>query len=676
VTQYAPISRLVDEILIEIWSYLDLSNRFAVSQVCFRWRIVGLGATKLWNEVNVELFSINKLRHLIGRSGAAPLRITTNTKRLDALRWTRGDFRAASARLHGQLHSPYDEHKSSPKNRLAVAPHFFPQSEFNAIVGRAEYLNAVIGTNNAYYVTPETLKIPMPYLTTLKLVEDSRTIAFGPTAPSIASSRAEREESLLANDGWFFGGVSPQLREISFDYIHAAWEDPLYANLTRLRLGHPSIRCSLFEMLVILKKCPKLEELELVEALTGSLFAANKQPPDVEPYNGPDSVRVHVVLDKMAEGKPISLPHLRHLNIDDTDAYGMSHLLTCIELPPLRVLSLHTPDSSCLTDQHARGKAFESLIPTISNTKNLQVTGGMSHLAATGTTRTEGSWPTKSGKGVWSYLCRPRARTTHYNHTLGQPGPQVPLAYPPLGTLFGLGHHVPPFPAIAHHVYNHTSAYSQYPASTGICDPLQFLHQADLSGVNYAGIERLELGGTLDDIFYRDILARCANVKHLRLMSHRGINIVAEIIGINLCKQLQEIQIFKFDSSAHVLAEWVEARANHGLGLKRVFVQVTDTAGTAGNVAVGATPASNLLDTLSKARMENALGVRGLVWKNPPRSMFGTSTPWVDMIEDGTVDWERGQLSNDIMHSMGLDGDSDMELEDWFGDGVFPPNVW
>jgi hypothetical protein len=672
----------VDEILIEIWSYLDLSHRFSVSQVCFRWRLVSLGATKLWNEVNVELFSINKLRHLIARSSASPLRITINTKRLDALRWTRRDYRAASVSLHSggpyhrQLNTPYEEYKSSPKNRLGAAPHFFPQSEFNAIVGRAECLSAVIGTNKAYYVTPETLKIPMPYLRTLKLLEDSRTVTFGPIPPpSIASSRAEREEDhQLVNDGrWFFSGVTPQLREISFDYIHAAWEDPLYTNLTRLRLGHPSIRCSLFEMLAILKKCSKLEELELVEALTGSLFAANKQPPDVEPYNGPDSVRVHVVLEKLSGGKPISLPQLRHLSIDDTDAYGMSHLLTCIKLPPLHFLSLHTPDSSCLTDQHARGKAFESLIPTISNTKNLQVTGGMSHLAATGTTGTEEPWPIRNVKGVWSYLCRPRSRTAHYNPILGQPGPQAAVAYPPLGTLFGLGHHVPPFPPIPHHVYNHTSTYSQYPASTGICDPLQFLHQADLSGVNYAGIERLELGGTLDDIFYRDILARCTNVRQLRLMSHRGSNILSEIISINLCKRLQEIQLFKFDSSARVLADWVEARANHGLGLKRVLIQVTDAVNP---IPVGGIPASAHLDALSKTRMENVLGVRGLVWRNPPRSLFGTSTPWVDMIEDGTVDWERGQFSSDIMHSMGLDGDSDMELEDWFGDGVFSPIIW
>jgi len=156
-------------------------------------------------------------------------------------------------------------------------------------------------------------------------------------------------------------------------------------------------------------------------------------------------------------------------------------------------------------------------------------------------------------------------------------------------------------------------------------------------------------------------------------MSHRGINILAEIIGINLCKQLQEIQLFKFDSSARVLADWVEARANHGLELKKVFVQVTDTANT---VAAGGIPASTQLDAQSKTRMENALGARGLVWKNPPRSLFGTWTPWDDMIEDGTVDWERGQISSDIMHSMGLDGDSDMELEDWFGGGVFPPIIW
>jgi hypothetical protein len=156
-------------------------------------------------------------------------------------------------------------------------------------------------------------------------------------------------------------------------------------------------------------------------------------------------------------------------------------------------------------------------------------------------------------------------------------------------------------------------------------------------------------------------------------MSHRGINILAEIIGINLCKGLQEVQLFKFDSSARVLADWVEARANHGLELKKVFVQVTDTATT---VAAGGIPTSTQLDLLSKTRMENALGVRGLVWKNPPKSLFGTLTPWVDMIEDGTVDWERGLISGDIMNSMGLDGDSDMELEDWFGDGVFPPIIW
>ncbi len=116
-----------------------------------------------------------------------------------------------------------------------------------------------------------------------------------------------------------FGGDTPNLRKVSWKSVDFSWEDPLFKNLTFLRMNTPlaSTTLQMRRFFQIMSNCPELVTLDL--AFVGPVVPANFMP----------------------EAR-VSLPHLRHLVLTGMENAASCHyVLSGLRVPCLQRLHLN-----------------------------------------------------------------------------------------------------------------------------------------------------------------------------------------------------------------------------------------------------------------------------------------------------------------------------------------------
>lgn len=586
----------------------------------------------------MEQNRVPKLLNLLQRSGSSPLHLVVSTKKFGG-NWSRSSFSRQTynhpfsvynGRSHSSRGTSLQLQQQLPHPQPALPldyPPFLPQKEFDVIVGRCATLDAFIGSNKHYYVTPKTLDTPMPYLRTLRLIEEKRSYAYG-GATSLGPSQVIDEDEYPR---LFFGKVTPRLRELCFEFIHARWEDPIYSNLLNLRLFNPKKRASLSQILRILEACPKMTHLELTECLQPGTFLPT------------DEINEGLNIDSPT----LSLSRLKHLRVEDSDGTSLTNLLSSFSLPPLDYLFLNTLDSSCFTDKF--GRPLKSLLPTIGKPTDLLVNGQYNQWSLCAQQRESpmGNKPDRR----WNYTYRILNGVSPYQH---QAYIQPPFVTNPIGinpaaigntsvtntsltTQSDAGGWSATAIAIGVSISQVPAGLRTHPAVARAFNPIECincLQQASLGGVQFDGIERLEIGsGThFSDDFYHDLLSRCENIQKLRFSYNHGIGILLAIIKQELCPKLTEIYLYNPGSypgmvtlpSTASLADWVESRRYvEGLQpLKKIVVDVFD----------GVDP---ILTEEVRKRIQDGLGSGGeFIWRVTPNLSTGRTLKWEEMIEE------------------------------------------
>lgn len=626
---FAPISMLMDDILIEIWMLLPLRDRISAAQVCQRWRVVALDTKSLWTEINIEVFSSRKITALLERSGHSPLTITAGNKKLD--KWCLNNMvppypTPRPSGLFGQPPMPSPGQMRPPVDRTNLKAYFFHQFTFDKIIGRAERLEAAVGVDKSHYVTYRTLKTPMPYLKSLVLREDTRVNPWG--AGSISANQ-EKYRKYREMPDIFFGGVTPQLREVSFTLIHAPWNDPIYRDLTRLKLSTTRTRAKPSEMLRLLANCPQLVYLGIHETMS----------PIVQNHL-PNLGETPIYLDPTEEMDMVFLNHLKRFNLEESDAAVFPKLMSRIRAPVLENPMLLIPDTSCLMDYRDGGKPYEALRLSFSQTTGLQITGNHGQLNVSGVGNRRAKSPRFAREDGWSVCCRPRTRV------------------------------IPTLPAYANG--NTTNAawnpVAQLHPSSGInplCDLLQFLHVMERTGVVYSQIEKLSIAGTMDGTVYRSVFSRCFNLKALVVSTAGGLNVLKEYMQDRHCPSLAWLHLERYSEPANELADWLELRKQSGHPLRRVIVSVhTILHPPNGNANWNFAPVaqeSSTLDAETKRRIEAALepGLPG----RTQRFEWRTARPFISPnIYDLASQWDEEEEERAEFEKMatqvGLTGES------------------
>ncbi|CAK5284398.1 unnamed protein product [Mycena citricolor] len=132
-----------------------------------------------------------------------------------------------------------------------------------------------------------------------------------------------------------FSGYAPQLRHLVLNGLRLMWMPSLFRNLTFLDYTHHGFSLgeeAVYEMLVMLRVCPLLQELRL-------LFPAPK------PTALARLLALPLDLKLPSRSRPVPLPHLlsMHLRVSTKDIpYEMTQLVARISTPKL--VSLHLVD--------------------------------------------------------------------------------------------------------------------------------------------------------------------------------------------------------------------------------------------------------------------------------------------------------------------------------------------
>jgi len=239
---YTPICRLPDDLLLEIWDHLSLNDRLQIPAVSRRFRSVALASGRLWRFIDITPWvSPNKTDALLARAATADLHL-----------YTKGMCSDRGMPYQGTV---------LWTNPTSISPAQLPIQRFGDALVRCTVLVASINSrprasfmdlDQNISVTPGTLERTVPRLRSFWLTDigDSRLIATPPIPFPL------------------FGGHTHQLRHVQFVRFSPQWTDPLFSNLTYLRLIRPISRLSVPQMLGILKRCPNLHYLFLCRALS------------------------------------------------------------------------------------------------------------------------------------------------------------------------------------------------------------------------------------------------------------------------------------------------------------------------------------------------------------------------------------------------------------------------
>ncbi|KAG8757525.1 hypothetical protein FRC14_001971 [Serendipita sp. 396] len=317
----APISILTDDVLIEIWSYNYLKDRFSISQVCRRWRQLSLGASHLWAELDFSSFPTRKLYMLLKRARQSPLHVTAtsaptypvmpilppNPEHYDPDDFVRCGHGCGHALLRGDI--PDADNSGIIRNNVTYPLRdAFPAEKFNEMVQRSKSLEATLGDKRVGLpFTYENLLRPMPYLHCLSLNYSSG--GFGSFR-----SRAKHLDFRKLTAHWF-QGTTPRLRELYLNNISAPCDDQIYFNLTHLRLNLPPIKFTTHQLLRILARCPRMEYLDLIKCFDGDLVMGEHGVDEVddgrEEYALPPLVELkHLCMSRARNSRHLRVRHV------------------------------------------------------------------------------------------------------------------------------------------------------------------------------------------------------------------------------------------------------------------------------------------------------------------------------------------------------------------------------
>jgi hypothetical protein len=322
----------MDELLIEIWSYIDIQDRFTICKVSSQWNRVALSAASLWTLINFSKYNDNQLEKLIHRSGLAPLHVVAHLKGLNYRPSWLEQLRRSGVEL-------LEQRRHEPK---------FSQRDFESVLGRCATLNAVVGHEKSHYITPGSLTNPAPSLKELILKTDGFLNGY-------RSYNRLISEDLDPIPRPIFKAHTPRLHKISFHAIHAQWDDPVYNGLRHLHLNCPRKPASLQQIVAILDACPNLSHLHLVKCLgLGKDQRFNSEDEAAEKTTRMGHWQVH---------KTVGLLQLKYLHVEEQEELPIRALLSSLSLPMLENLYIKAPGFGCFANEH--GQPLMSILPTI-----------------------------------------------------------------------------------------------------------------------------------------------------------------------------------------------------------------------------------------------------------------------------------------------------------------------
>ena len=343
--EYLPFYRLHDDLLVEIWDYLDVCDRNNVAAVSRRLRSLALNTARLWRFINLDgSLSVPRIETLLKRAEVVPLHIRATDHHLRELRpsfpLTRiflplpplplpqlpppplsyHNFPSPSGFYSRYLLSPGLFHPQYPPLQPILIPPKHLQLSAK-IISRAIVLDIVSqqrqSTTN---LKIELLAVPMPILRSLRL----RSLQVSVSPPFQYNSRASTPVTKP-----FFSGRTPLLRHLSVIGSNLSWSAPVFCNLTYLLVRKPDTRVSVSLLVQILRGCPSLTYLGLEAAILSSVpneTCSSVKLPSLERLyiTDMDTRRISAALNR------ISAPHALECDFTSADWswFDSTHLAT------------------------------------------------------------------------------------------------------------------------------------------------------------------------------------------------------------------------------------------------------------------------------------------------------------------------------------------------------------
>ena len=279
--QHIPLYSLPDDLLLEIWDHLSPYDRLHVPAVSQRFREVAFASRRLWKYINISnRVSTDKLGALLARTGTADLHLYT--------------------RDHGKETSKCVSARGIKRDRSFPA-----QTSIQMVNCALVRCTVLAGTMDSRPCGRSKLATHPPSIS-LKTLE-----CMAPRLRSLWITDVARTGSSATHQIPFplFGGHTQLLLHVHFVYFSPRWNDPLYRNLTYLRLEKLLPQPSVSQMLGILKRCPNLEYL-----LLHSVF--------------------YVRSDGEQPLPSVALPFLRHLSIAEESPRNIISLIDQLHTNP------------------------------------------------------------------------------------------------------------------------------------------------------------------------------------------------------------------------------------------------------------------------------------------------------------------------------------------------------
>lgn len=251
--EYLPFYRLHDDMIVEIWGYLNILDRHHAAQVSRRFRSVALNTAHLWTFVNFNnLPSVPRSDTVLERARSAPLHIRVNSH-----------LRAKSPLLPPLLYGHPPPPPAIPFKPLSPPPAVI------ASIPRAAILDATVSRKDSFPPRPslqyqvesglklEDLNMPMPLLRSLRL---SMLPVMTAHLDTIRRASNQITEPL-------FGGYAPLLRHVALIQCSINWSDAAFRNLTYLLIKRPDPPFCVSSLTQILHTSPSLTYLGLESAI-------------------------------------------------------------------------------------------------------------------------------------------------------------------------------------------------------------------------------------------------------------------------------------------------------------------------------------------------------------------------------------------------------------------------
>jgi hypothetical protein len=303
--EYLPFYRLHDDMIVEIWSYLNILDRHHSAQVSRRFRSIALNTAHLWTFINFSnLPSVPRSDIVLKRARSAPLHIRVNSH-------LRPKPPPLPPVLYGYPHPP----PVMPFRPLPPPPAVIPS------IPRAAILDAAVTRKDPSPPRPsfqyqvesglklENLNMPMPLLRSLRL-----SMLPVMTVHLFHLQRASDQVTVP-----LFGGHTPLLRHVALIQCNINPSDPVFRNLTYLLIRRPDPPFNVSSLVQVLHTSPSLTYLGLESAIAPA-------EPEKVPFN-------------------VELPALQRLYITDKDTRRITSIFRRISAPNLLECDFVSADS-------------------------------------------------------------------------------------------------------------------------------------------------------------------------------------------------------------------------------------------------------------------------------------------------------------------------------------------